>query len=156
MTTPIDALRGVPNACQALPLLVTGGQPTAAQLEALAATGNRVVLDIRAPNEPRPMDEAALVRRLGMEYVNIPLITRGVLDDALMDRLLAEFRRVSAQPTFCHCAGGNRVGGALIPFLILDQGFDEEDAVSTAQRVGLSSRELLAWGLDYARRHRKA
>ena len=34
--TPYDAIRGVPNACQALPNVVTGGQPDTSQLEALA------------------------------------------------------------------------------------------------------------------------
>ena len=37
MTTPLEAVSGVANACQALPNIVTGGQPTAAQLEAAIA-----------------------------------------------------------------------------------------------------------------------
>lgn len=154
MTTPIDAIRGVPSACQALPALVTGGQPQLAHLEALAAAGTTVILDLRAPNEPRPCNEAEGVARLGMRYVNIPVVSNGVLDDALMDRLLAAFRAHAAESTFCHCAGGNRVGGALIPHLMLDLGFEEEDAIEAARRVGLSSPQLLRWALDYVRRHR--
>jgi protein tyrosine phosphatase (PTP) superfamily phosphohydrolase (DUF442 family) len=150
--TPFEAIRGVPNACQALPKVVTGGQPDKGHLEALARAGVKVVLDLRAPHEPRLLDEVDTVRRLGMEYVNIPVITNGVLDDALMDRLLAEFRRHADTPMLCHCAGGNRVGGALIPYLVLDQEFSEEDAIATARRVGLSSPELLTWGVEYARR----
>ena len=73
MTTPLDAVLGVANACQALPNVVTGGQPTAAQLEALKAAGGAVVLDIRDPMEPRPFDEPGTVARLGMEYVNVPI-----------------------------------------------------------------------------------
>jgi hypothetical protein len=30
---------------------------------------------------------------------------------------------------------------------------DEEDAVTQAVRVGLKSPDLLAWGIEYARRH---
>ena len=33
--TPFEAIRGVPNACQVLPTVVTGGQPTPEQLDAL-------------------------------------------------------------------------------------------------------------------------
>ena len=32
MTSPVQALNGVPNACQLLPGVVTGGQPSAAHL----------------------------------------------------------------------------------------------------------------------------
>ena len=39
MTTPVQALSGVPNACQLLPTVTTGGQPTAAHLAAFKAAG---------------------------------------------------------------------------------------------------------------------
>ena len=55
---------------------------------------------------------------------------------------------------FVHCGSGNRVGGALIPVLMLDQGMEEEDAVDAAMRVGLRSAELMEWGLGYTRRQR--
>ena len=54
MSSPVQALRGVPNACQLLPTVVTGGQPAAAHLAAFHASGGRVVLDLRDPMEPRP------------------------------------------------------------------------------------------------------
>jgi hypothetical protein len=37
---------------------------------------------------------------------------------------------------------------------MLDQGFEEEDAVGQAMRVGLRSAELMEWGAEYARRNR--
>ena len=151
MPTPFDAIRGVPNACQVLPKVVTGGQPDKSHLEALAKAGTRVVLDLRAPHEPRPFDEPATVRGLGMSYENVP-VGAGPLDDALLERILAVYRAHPDTTVFCHCAGGNRVGGALIPYLILDQAFSEDDAIATAKRVGLISPELQAWGLEYARR----
>ena len=33
MTTPVQALSGVANACQLLPTVTTGGQPTAGRLQ---------------------------------------------------------------------------------------------------------------------------
>jgi protein tyrosine phosphatase (PTP) superfamily phosphohydrolase (DUF442 family) len=153
MATPYQALQSLPNACQLLPKLVTGGQPSAAHLEAFRAAGGAVVLDIRDPMEPRPIDEAALVQRLGMEYVNVP-VGAGTLTDATLDRILDVLRGAGDRTIFVHCASGNRVGGALIPYLMLDQGFEEEDAVGQAMRVGLRSAELMEWGVDYARRNR--
>lgn len=152
MSDPFQAVVGVANACQILPHLITGGQPNAAQLRALKEAGGEIVLDIRDPMEPRLVDEPALVRELGMEYVNIP-VRPGALDDATLDRIRAVLRAAEARTVFFHCGSGNRVGGALIPHFMLDHAMEEQDAVDQAMRVGLRSAELMEWGLDYARRN---
>jgi protein tyrosine phosphatase (PTP) superfamily phosphohydrolase (DUF442 family) len=152
MTSAFQALSGVPNACQILPHVITGGQPNAAQFRALRDAGGKIVLDIRDPMETRLVDEPALVRELGMEYVNIP-VRAGSLDDATLDRILTVLRDAGDRTVFFHCGSGNRVGGALIPYLILDQSVEEQDALDQAMRVGLRSAELMEWGLDYARRN---
>ncbi len=154
MHTAFQAVSGIANACQILPNVITGGQPTAEQLKALKAAGGDIVLDLRDPMEPRPVDEAALVRELGMEYVNIP-VRAGSLDDTTLEHILAVLRRAGDRTVFFHCGSGGRVGGALIPYFILDQGLEEEDAVGQAMRVGLRSAEYMEWGLDYARRNPK-
>ena len=149
-----QALSGVANACQILPNVITGGQPNAAQLRALKEAGGAMVLDVRDPMESRPVDEPALVQQLGMEYVNIP-VRAGSLDDATLDRILALLRGAGERTVFFHCGSGNRVGGALIPYFMLDQGMEEQDAVDQAMRVGLRSAEIMEWGLSYVRRNQK-
>jgi protein tyrosine phosphatase (PTP) superfamily phosphohydrolase (DUF442 family) len=155
MPTPFQALRGVTNACQLLPNIITGGQPTAEQVEALKEAGGEIVLDLRDPMEPRPVDEGTLVRTLGMEYINIP-VRAGALDDLTLERVLVAIRSAGKRTVFVHCGSGSRVAGALLPYLILDQEMDEQDAVDQAMRVGLRSAELMQWGLDYARRNQKS
>ncbi len=152
MSTAFDALRTVPNACQVLPTIITGGQPTAGQLAALKAAGGGIILDIRDPMEQRPIDEPAEARAHGFDYVNIP-VSGGVLNDATLERILEVLRTAGERQVFFHCGSGNRVGGAMIPFLMLDQKMEEEDAVTQAMRMGLRSPEYLEWGLDYAHRH---
>jgi protein tyrosine phosphatase (PTP) superfamily phosphohydrolase (DUF442 family) len=152
MSTPFQAVSSVANACQILPNIITGGQPNAAQLRALKGAGGGIVLDLRDPMEPRPIDEPALVRELGMEYVNVP-VGAGSLDDPTLERILGVLRGAQDRTVFFHCGSGNRVGGALIPYFILDQNMEEQDAVDQAMRVGLRSAEIMEWGLDYARRH---
>ena len=154
MSTAFQALSHVANACQILPNVISGGQPTAEQLRALKAAGGDIVLDLRDPMEPRPVDEPNLVRELGMEYVNVP-VRAGSLDDATLERILAVLRQAGDRTVFFHCGSGSRVGGALIPYFILDQGMEEQDAVDQAMRVGLRSAEYLEWGLDYARRNQQ-
>jgi protein tyrosine phosphatase (PTP) superfamily phosphohydrolase (DUF442 family) len=102
--------------------------------------------------EPRPVDEATMVRELGMEYVNVP-VRAGSLDDGTLERILNVLRGAGDRMVFFHCGSGNRVGGALIPYFILDQQMEEQDAVDQAMRVGLRSAEMMEWGLEYARRH---
>ena len=152
MTTAFQAVSGVANACQILPNVITGGQPNAAQLRALKDAGGGIVLDVRDPMEPRPVDEATMVRELGMEYVNVP-VRAGSLDDGTLERILNVLRGAGDRMVFFHCGSGNRVGGALIPYFILDQQMEEQDAVDQAMRVGLRSAEMMEWGLEYARRH---
>jgi protein tyrosine phosphatase (PTP) superfamily phosphohydrolase (DUF442 family) len=155
VSTAFQAISGVANACQILPHILTGGQPTGEQLKALKAAGGDMVLDLRDPMEPRPVDEAALVRELGMEYVNIP-VRAGSLDDSTLEHILAVLRRAGDRTVFFHCGSGSRVGGALIPYFILDQGMEEDDAVGQAMRVGLRSAEYMEWGLEYARRNQSS
>ena len=150
--SPVQALQGVANACQLLPSVITGGQPSAANLAAFKAAGGQVVLDLRDPMEPRPLDEASQARALGLEYVVVP-VGPGTMTDETLDQVLGVLRRAGDRLVFVHCGSGNRVGGALLPVLMLDHGLEEEDAVDQAMRVGLRSAELMEWGIDYARRH---
>src|SRR5918912_1194925 len=150
MPSPFEAMSGVANACQILPNIITGGQPTAAQLRALKDANGGIVLDLRDPMEPRVVDEPAAVQSLGMEYVNIP-VRAGSRDDTTLERILTVLRKAGERTIFVHCGSGNRVGGALLPYFILDQQMDEQDAIDQAIRVGLRNAEMMEWGLDYAR-----
>jgi len=151
MPTPLEALLGVVNACQVSPGVVTGGQPSADDLERFRAAGGTSVLDLRDPMEPRPLDEPAVAAELGLEYVNIP-VNSGSLTDQTLERVLDVLRSAGDRTVFVHCGSGSRVGGALLPYLMLDLGLNEEDAVGEAMRMGLRSAELLEWGVDYVNR----
>lgn len=147
-----DAMHGTANLAAPLPWMATAGQPTAEQLQAAGEAGAEVVIDLRDPMEPRPFDEAGTVRELGMEYINAP-VNPGALDDATMEAVLTAIRANAERKVVLHCASANRVGGALIPYFILDRGMDEEAAVAAAMEVGLRNAGLMEWGTDYARRH---
>jgi len=151
----LAAVAGIVNACEPLPGLITGGQPTDVQVRAARAAGLTTLLDIRDPMEPRPFDEPALAAALGLRYENIP-VSGATLDDSTMERILSVLRDESAAPVFFHCGSGNRVGGALIPYFMRDHGMPEDDAIALAMRVGLRGADLLQWGLEYAHRNSSA
>ena len=148
----LKAAQGVVNASSPLPWLVLSGQPSEAQLTALHAAGALTVIDLRDPMEPRGFDEAATASRLGMHYVNTPILS-GALNDTLMAAVLAALRAARDTPTVLHCASANRTGGPLLAYLMLDQHMDEASAVDAAMRSGLRSAEYLEWAADYARRN---
>ena len=152
MSSPIEALRGVPNANQASATVVTGGQPSAAHFRALKDAGVEVVLDIRDPMEPRGFDEQALMDELGLEY-RVVTVSDAHLTDQTLGAITEVMRQNDGRQVLVHCASGNRVGGALIPWLILDQAMTEEEATMAAMRMGLRGAHLLEWGLEYARRN---
>lgn len=148
----LNAIAATPNAGQPLPWLVTAGQPSADQMRAAAEAGVKVVIDLRDPMEPRPFNEVSTAQSLGLTYINIP-VGPATLNEATLDRILAAVREHANTPTLLHCASANRVGAALIPYFILDQGMGEQDAVDAAMRVGLRSAEMMEWGIEYARKH---
>jgi len=144
-------MSSIPNFAEPLPGLYTAGQPGAAEMRELSAKGVEAVIDIRDPMEPRPFDEPALVRELGMTYVNVS-VRQGALDDASMDATLAAIRTHAGRPMLLHCASANRVGGVLIPYFMIDKGMSEEEAVDAAMKVGLRGADLLEWALEYTQR----
>ena len=150
--SPFEAAAGIVNACQALPTVTTGGQPTADHLRALKEAGAEILLDLRDPMEKRPFDEPALAREVGLEYINVP-VSSATLNDATLERVLTVYRNAGEKKIFVHCGSGNRVGATLLPHFMIDLGMEEEDAVEQAMRVGLRSPDMLEWGLDYARRN---
>jgi protein tyrosine phosphatase (PTP) superfamily phosphohydrolase (DUF442 family) len=151
----LSQLAGIENTCHPYPWLVTGGQPSAEGLEALAKAGIRDVFDLRGADEPRGFDEAAVARSLNLRYAPIPVTVADFSDEkftALRHHLIAHGPE---KPMFIHCASGNRVGAALLPWLVLDRGLPDDVALESARSVGLSNPDLVKRALDYIRTHRQ-
>ena len=119
----------------------------------MAEAGIGTVLDIREGWEPRGHDEPAAVEAAGLRYVNVPF-GHGRIPAATFERVREVMREAGERPILVHCASGNRVGAALLPWWILDQGLSEEEGIRAALEAGLGSRPLAMMALDYARRMR--
>ncbi len=149
----LEIVPGLANAACPVPEVLTGGQPTEEHLKTFVEHGYRTVLDLRAPDEARPYDEPEAVRRLGLEYVSLP-VTPDTLTDDTFARFRSLMRDQGKRPIVVHCASGNRVGALLIPYFILDEGRTPEQALEAAAEVGLRSRELAEMAMDYVERNR--
>ena len=149
----VALLAGVHNGACPLPGLATGGQPEAAHVAALAKAGFTTVLDLRTAGEARGFDEDSTIKASGLRYVKLP-VTPATLDDAVFDQVRELMNQTGGAGVFVHCASGNRVGAALIPWLTLDRHWDLECAVAAARAGGLKSAEMEATARDYVSRKR--
>ena len=109
--------------------LATSGQPSEAQLEAIANAGFNVVINLALHDDPRYSlaDEAGKVTSLGLKYVHIPV----QFGSPRREDLRAFFEAMDAhqgQKVWVHCAANIRVTAFLGLYRVLRQGWDEERA----------------------------
>jgi uncharacterized protein (TIGR01244 family) len=118
--------------------VTSAGQPDAAALGVFARSGYATVIDMRTAGEDRGLDEPAVVRQLGMEYVTFPV--------SASDITLAKARELDAlleqydEPVLLHCGSGNRVGALLALSEYLATG-DPEKALQKGRDGGLTGLE---------------
>lgn len=145
-TLPLPA--GLPNAGIPVPGVITAGQPTATQLEQLARGGVEIVADLRAASEDRGFDEPGAAARLALEYHSIPVIgaSIGAREFAAVRSLM---RARGTRAILVHCKSANRVGAALIPWLVLDQHRSRDDALAIAREIGLRGDDMARAAFAY-------
>lgn len=142
-------LIGLTNESEPVSSWITGGQPTEQQLKAFKAAGGEVVVDNRDPMEPRPFDEPAVTRALGLEYISVPIV-HGAVTVETMKQMHEMLKKLAGKKALLHCSSGNRTSAALIPYLMIDKKMEQDDAVDVAMRGGLRSAELMELALAYA------
>ena len=150
----LDALEGVINPREIVPGLATAGQPSPEHLARLKGAGCSVVIDLRDPMEPQPIDARA-VQAAGLRYLNIPT-THAPADDQTFDRMRESLRESlgAGASVLVYCNSGNRVGSTVLPYLMLERGFAEDAAVTAALKIGTRQMELVEAALAYVRHRR--
>ena len=121
------------------PELITGGQPSRADLEKLKAEGVTTVINLRGSSEDAGFDEAATAKALGLNYVSIPIAGAGDITAGNAAKLDAALRAADGK-TLLHCASSNRVG-ALLALRAAATGQSVEDAVAFGKSAGMTSLE---------------
>ena len=127
---------------EVLPGVRAGGQPTAADLASLQALGVHTVIDLRGEGEDRGYDEAAEARRLGLDYVALPIAGKDAVTPANAQALQALLAG-HGDGVLLHCATGNRAG-ALLALGAAMKGMSHEDALALGRKAGLTAMEPLA------------
>ncbi len=130
----------LPNPRQPLAGVLSGGQPSAEQLQAASAAGFKTVINLRVPGERGTRGEPERVAALGMTYVSIPVEgADGLTEDNA--RRLDDALREAERPILLHCGSGNRIGAlfALMAFHL--EGKSAEEALEIGREAGLTGYE---------------
>ena len=116
--------------------LTTAGQPTAAQLRSIAASGFDVVINLALHDDPRYAlpGEQGLVQELGMQYVHIPVVFSAPQPEELQ-AFCAAMQQHAGKKLFVHCAANYRVSAFVGLYHVLHQGWQRDAAF--AQLHGL-------------------
>jgi len=131
------------------------GQPDAAQLAALKASGVAAVINFRKPSETQGVDEAEAAQAASLGYCNIPYQGAAELSDDVITASRCALRAAQSrgEAVVLHCRTGNRVGPGWAAFRALDGGIPVEQAINEAKAIGMRDPALEAKTRDYIARH---
>jgi protein tyrosine phosphatase (PTP) superfamily phosphohydrolase (DUF442 family) len=121
---------------QAAPGLATSGQPREEELLLIAQSGYEVVMNLALHDNPRYSlaDEAGSVRRLGLEYVHIPVRFDAPSQDDLA-RFFDAMDARSGKRIWLHCAANLRVTAFLGLYRQLREGWPNGQAFALMNDV---------------------
>ncbi len=130
-----NVLAGIYNFRRLTDRLATAGQPTEAELAAVAQAGYAVVVNLALHDAEYSLpDERRTVEALGMSYVHIPVVwTRPLRSD--LERFFGVMDELTDQRVFVHCAANKRVSAFVALHRILHLGWQRDAAFAEMRTV---------------------
>ena len=123
-----SALRDIINFRRLSDHLITGGQPTEAELALAAAAGAEVVINLGRLDPAYALpDERGTVAALGLIYEHIPVVWAEPTA-ADLDAFFAAMARHAGRRLFVHCAANYRASAFNMLYRVLRLGWRIEDA----------------------------
>ncbi|HYA37185.1 MAG TPA: protein tyrosine phosphatase family protein [Candidatus Methylomirabilis sp.] len=133
--TDEDTLTGIYNYRRLTDRLATAGQPTEAELVAVAQAGYEVVVNLALHDAEYSLpDERKTVEALGMHYVYIPVAWARPLRSDL-EHFFDVMDELSDQRVFVHCAANKRVSAFIALHRILHLGWAQDAAFAEMHAV---------------------
>jgi len=115
--------------------LATAGQPTEAELVAVAQAGYEVVVNLTVHDAEYSLpDERKNVEALGMRYVHIPVVWARPLRSDL-EHFFDVMDELSDKRVFVHCAANKRVSAFIALHRILHLGWARDAAFAEMHAV---------------------
>ena len=127
--------------------LIFAGQFTKDEIKLIQDAKVTRVITLRTDGEI-DWDEEAAIKEAGMTFIKIPFRTPEALTDEVFDKI-RELLRDKSKTTLFHCGSANRVGGTWLPYRVLDEGVDLEQALREAKEIGLKTPFIKEKALAY-------
>jgi uncharacterized protein (TIGR01244 family) len=162
MTIPVRAqvakenVDGIRNLARLETTVACAGSVTPEAVPEIKKFGFVSIINLREASEPgaEVEKEGAAAKAVGLKYFHIPLNTASP-SSAAADQFLAAITSPGAEPSFIHCASGNRAAAMwLIKRMTVDH-WDADRATAEAAALGLTNAALKQWALDYVQAHKK-
>ena len=140
-TLAIATQQGVRNARMPVEGLITAGQPTQEQLDALRAAGVEHFVSLRPTTEDGAGWEEAWASSEGFDFDRLPISGAGSLTRDNVETFAAIMEEVGDEPAVLYCASSNRVGAMLALKAHWIDGQAPEAALEFGLSAGLTSLE---------------
>jgi protein tyrosine phosphatase (PTP) superfamily phosphohydrolase (DUF442 family) len=133
---------------------MSSGQPSNAQLAAVAAAGVKVVVNLGLHENLRYAlpDEPGHVRGLGMTYVHIPVVFGHPTKPGLL-RFMKAMDENSGRSMLLHCAANIRASAFLGLYRVIRLGWQRDPAFDVMRSVWVSDAVWTAFIDDMIVRH---
>ena len=132
---------GVRNAAMPTSGLVTAGQPTEEQFDALAAMGYENFISLRPTSEEGAGWEEAHVAGSDVSFNRIPVQGGSGLTRENVDRLAELLDEAGSEGAVLYCASSNRVGSLLALKAYWIDGAEPDKALEIGRAAGMRSLE---------------
>jgi uncharacterized protein (TIGR01244 family) len=151
-----ETVPGITNFAHVETTVACAGAVTPSSVAEIKKMGFGSIINLRLANEQgADIDaEAAAAKAAGINFVHLPL-NGASPDPAVVDRFLKVITESGNQPSFIHCASGNRASAMWLIKRVLVDKWDNDRASAEAAQLGLTSQPLKTFALDYIQAHKK-
>ncbi|MEM9412863.1 MAG: hypothetical protein AAGA30_17255 [Planctomycetota bacterium] len=146
-----SATLGTANNVHRAGKLYFAGQFSPTDVEIIKQEKFKRVITLRTNGEI-DWDEKSAIEEAGIEFSIVSFQSPQALNDQVFDKI-RKLLKDSDTKTLLHCGSANRVGGAWLPFRVLDEKVDVDTATKEAKEIGLRSEAIKRKALDYIIRH---
>lgn len=115
--------------------LSSSGMPTVEQMKDIAQAGVQVVINLAPHDVPNALpNEGELVRSLGMDYVNLPVIWRAP-DAELLLQFMDTMDAYTGRKIHVHCEANYRASAFIMMYRVNRLGWKKEDAIPVMEKM---------------------
>ena len=129
-----------------------GGQPTPAQVVALAQAGFHSIVNLREQSEADAQPEVEAAKDAGLAYFGLP-VPKEQPSDEQVKMFLRLTDNAAIYPSFIHCATANRAAALWMVRRAVVDGWNVEAAEKEAVQNGLTNEGLRKFAREYIEDH---